>query len=260
MNTAPDIAVIAVTPAGIALGEKIAGQLSASLHIPEKHIHLCPDATPYLELTDAFRELFTHKKGIVAVMAQGIVTRKIAPLVESKYSDPAVVVCDEVGRFAISALSGHEGGANELAYLVSSITGAEPVITTASEANKRYTAGVGCRRGVSAADIIHALHEGCKAAGVSISDIRSISSAWLKCDEQGLLDAAKELNVYLRFIPESYLSNPVYRITPSLAEEKIGVPAVAEPCALLSARNPKLVLPKTVYGNVTVAIAEELIG
>lgn len=66
-------------------------------------------------------------------MAAGIVVRTLAPLLDDKRRDPAVVVCDEHGQFAVSLLSGHLGGGNELAEQVSAITGGQAVITTASD-------------------------------------------------------------------------------------------------------------------------------
>jgi cobalt-precorrin 5A hydrolase len=73
--------------------------------------------------------------GLVCIMASGIVVRLVAPLLESKASDPAVVVMDEGGKFAISLLSGHLGGANELAERCAFVTGAREVITTATDVN-----------------------------------------------------------------------------------------------------------------------------
>ena len=68
-------------------------------------------------------------------MATGIVVRLIAPCMEGKECDPAVVVMDDAGKFAISLLSGHLGGANELACRCTFLTGAREVITTATDAN-----------------------------------------------------------------------------------------------------------------------------
>ncbi|WP_456387173.1 cobalt-precorrin 5A hydrolase [Desulfolithobacter sp.] len=70
---------------------------------------------------------------LVCIMSTGIVVRTIGPLLQDKQTDPAVVVCDEAGRFAISLVSGHVGGANTLAEQVADILGGQAVITTASD-------------------------------------------------------------------------------------------------------------------------------
>ncbi|MCD6533290.1 MAG: cobalamin biosynthesis protein [Deltaproteobacteria bacterium] len=71
--------------------------------------------------------------GHLFIMATGIVVRQIAPLLQGKTEDPAVVVCDEKGEFAISLLSGHIGGANRLARKTAAIFNGEAVITTATD-------------------------------------------------------------------------------------------------------------------------------
>jgi cobalt-precorrin 5A hydrolase len=73
---------------------------------------------------------------IIAVMALGIVVRLVGPLAADKRRDPAVVVVDEAGRFAISVLGGHGAGANELARAVAEALGAVPVISTASDVHR----------------------------------------------------------------------------------------------------------------------------
>ncbi len=72
-------------------------------------------------------------EGHLFIMATGIVVRQIAPLLEGKIKDPAVVVCDEKGEFAISLLSGHIGGANRLARKTAAIFNGKAVITTATD-------------------------------------------------------------------------------------------------------------------------------
>ncbi|WP_406697546.1 cobalamin biosynthesis protein [Singulisphaera sp. Ch08] len=81
-----------------------------------------------------FPTLWERHEAIVAVMALGIVVRLAGPLAIDKRRDPAVVVVDDAGRFAISVLGGHGAGANELACQVAEVLGAQPVITTASDA------------------------------------------------------------------------------------------------------------------------------
>ncbi|QLH74306.1 MAG: cobalt-precorrin 5A hydrolase [Methanomassiliicoccales archaeon] len=88
------------------------------------------DVLDYSE--DVFEEMFDERKVIVAIMACGIVVRKISPLMKDKWSDPAVVVVSPDLRFAIPIAGGHHGG-NETAKKLASI-GVEPVITTATDA------------------------------------------------------------------------------------------------------------------------------
>lgn len=78
---------------------------------------------------------FESRDAIVFVGAAGIAVRAIAPFVSDKETDPAIVVVDEKGTFAISLMSGHLGGANELAGEIARLVGAVPVITTASDVN-----------------------------------------------------------------------------------------------------------------------------
>ncbi|MEE0420560.1 MAG: cobalt-precorrin 5A hydrolase [Lachnospiraceae bacterium] len=87
-------------------------------------------------------EMFERKDALVFIGASGIAVRAIAPWVRDKKRDPAVVVMDERGIFAISLLSGHLGGANELAGMLANLTGAIPVITTATDVNGRFAVDV----------------------------------------------------------------------------------------------------------------------
>ncbi|OEF98025.1 hypothetical protein BHF68_13085 [Desulfuribacillus alkaliarsenatis] len=91
----------------------------------------------YDEWQNVFSEAFHQYSHVICIMATGIVVRSLAPLVRSKYTDPGIVVLDEAGKFAISLLSGHVGGANQLAEDVASAIGAMPVITTATDVNHK---------------------------------------------------------------------------------------------------------------------------
>ncbi|KPJ99119.1 MAG: hypothetical protein AMK71_10245 [Nitrospira bacterium SG8_35_4] len=77
--------------------------------------------------------IWKESKGLIFIMATGIVVRTIAALLNDKRTDPAVVVLDENSEFAISLLSGHIGGANALAREIADYIGARAVITTASD-------------------------------------------------------------------------------------------------------------------------------
>ena len=84
-----------------------------------------------------FPVLFHDYDAVIAIMASGILIRSVAPLVESKSTDPAVINIDDNGQFVISTLSGHLGGANELANKVAGLIDATPVITTSTDVNKK---------------------------------------------------------------------------------------------------------------------------
>ncbi|MFZ5969792.1 MAG: cobalt-precorrin 5A hydrolase [Bacillota bacterium] len=80
-------------------------------------------------------EIFDCHKYLVFIMATGIVVRSIAPYLKDKKTDPGIIVLDEKGKNVISLLSGHMGGANELAVRTADYLGSNPVITTASDVN-----------------------------------------------------------------------------------------------------------------------------
>ena len=84
-----------------------------------------------------FPILFYEYDAIIAIMASGILIRSIAPLIESKTTDPAVINIDDNGNFVISTLSGHIGGANELTNKISDLIDATPVITTSTDVNNK---------------------------------------------------------------------------------------------------------------------------
>ena len=92
-----------------------------------------------VSMSDWTGAAFKEAKGIVFVGATGIAVRAIAPHLKNKMKDPAIVCVDELGKYAISLLSGHLGGANILTKQVASIIGGEPIITTATDINKKFS-------------------------------------------------------------------------------------------------------------------------
>ncbi|MDO4305653.1 MAG: cobalt-precorrin 5A hydrolase [Eubacteriales bacterium] len=89
---------------------------------------------------------FQEADAIVFIGACGIAVRSIAPFVKSKKTDPAVLVIDECGNFVISLLSGHLGGANELAHTAAGILHAQPVVTTATDLHSCFAVDVFARQ------------------------------------------------------------------------------------------------------------------
>jgi cobalt-precorrin 5A hydrolase len=339
-------------------------------------------------LTAMMPDLWHSYDSLIFIMAVGIVVRLIAPLLESKWRDPGVVVVDEGGNFAVSLVGGHWGEANRLAREVAACLGAAPVVTTATDVQGKpgidllakqwgfrpvpgervkavnsallagervaiYTewdlsgeipapeseapvegetsgcgrapgagmelfschslqemeqghpeqgqpnpdqgkpgpdrgkpvavlvtsrvavnlpapglylrppslaAGIGCRRGVAAAEIEAALDEALRLAGRSRDSLALLASHEVKADEAGLLEAARRLGLALRFFGSERLEQ-VFRDHPGLqhshfVQRRLGVGGVCEAASLAAIPDGTLVLPKTKCNRVTVALAE----
>ena len=99
-----------------------------------------------VSLADWTAEQFPLRAGLVFIGAAGIAVRAIAPHVLSKAADPAVVCVDERGEYVIPLLSGHLGGANELARQIAALTGGVAVITTATDINGLFAVDLWAKR------------------------------------------------------------------------------------------------------------------
>lgn len=86
-----------------------------------------------------YGKLFDWADALIFIGSCGIAVREIAPHVKSKLTDPAVIAVDELGRFSICLLSGHIGGGNALALRLADFLGATPVITTATDINRKFS-------------------------------------------------------------------------------------------------------------------------
>lgn len=283
-------------------------------------------------------EAFASSGAILFVGALGIAVRAIAPHVRSKLADPAVVVLDEGGRWAIPVLSGHVGGANRLAARIARAVGAQAVVTTATDGRglwavdewaarcglaiegaeriKRVSgtllaggsvrlradvpiagrppegvvlvgegeradvevtpfahcdegalrlvprcvvAGVGCRKGVSCAEVGAAVEEACQAAGVLPQALSRVASIDLKRDEAGLRAFCAERGLPFRTHAARELSRVEgSRAASAFVERVTGVDNVCERAAL--AGGGMLLAGKRVRGGVTVALALEDAG
>ncbi|MEV5381545.1 precorrin-3B C(17)-methyltransferase [Streptomyces sp. NPDC052721] len=116
------IGLISATAAGAAARDRLAAAWPERTRVYEGPVG------------QAVRAAFAECEQLVCFLATGAVVRLLAPLLAGKAADPGVVCVDEGGRFAVSLLGGHGGGANALAREVGEVLGAEPVVTTATDA------------------------------------------------------------------------------------------------------------------------------
>jgi cobalt-precorrin 5A hydrolase/precorrin-3B C17-methyltransferase len=336
------ISYFSLTAGGSLLALKLQEHFGGEASLPRCHSLGCGHCSPFDDLAQALTERFRadgSADALVCVMAAGIVFRILGPELRSKAEDPAVVVVDEDGRFAVPMLGGHAAGANKLARDIAGFLGGKAVLTTASDVRglvapdqmaarlglkvtdpeqlRRVTAllvdggavcveapvnpgcedygwvrpggslegyqgrllvthrsgspdegiptarlvppvvaaGVGCRRGAAAADITAAIRSTCATHGVDTLAVGCLASIDAKRDEAGLLEAAEQMGVPLRWYGAGQLGE-LGRPGSGFVEEAVGTPAVAEPAALLAAgEGAQLISGKEAYGGVTVALA-----
>ncbi|WP_432467474.1 cobalamin biosynthesis protein [Agarivorans sp. Z349TD_8] len=136
------LAIYAITLNGAKQARRLAKHLPfAELFISAVGLELF-DATPErvnplsFPLSQALSERFADYDGHIFICATGIVSRVIAPLIQDKRHDPAVLCIDEQANFVIPLLSGHRGGANQLAERIAYVLKAQPVLTTASDVSE----------------------------------------------------------------------------------------------------------------------------
>jgi len=204
--------------------------------------------------------VFTQFDALIYICAIGIAVRKIAPFVTSKLTDPAVVVCDETGKWAVSLLSGHIGGANELAKEVAACSGSTAVITTASDilelpkSPKNIIVGIGCRKGVNADTIERAVTIALYQNNISVYRVCAIASIDIKKDEPGLLKFAEIYKIPIIFFSAEELNALKGEFTTSdIVKHAVGVDNVCERCAVLLGGDGELIIKKTARHGVTVA-------
>ncbi len=136
MTTHENTAVIAITKHGAGLAVQLAEKLpGADLILAEKFRTIGGEAASYYEgpVRAQMAGWFARYDQLIFHISLGAVVRLIAPHLKSKDEDPAVLVIDDAGRYVISVLSGHVGGANAYTEEIARLIGASPVITTASD-------------------------------------------------------------------------------------------------------------------------------
>ena len=130
------IKAIAFSDNGMRLGERLKAALSEGSGAAEFSLDRCASGG----LAGWTEGAWNSADALLFIGSCGIAVRAIAPHVKKKTEDPAVVVMDELGTYSIPVLSGHLGGANELAVRIARAAGAIPVVTTATDINGLFAA------------------------------------------------------------------------------------------------------------------------
>ncbi len=250
------IRIITLTEKGQALAAQLAPVLGAEVVYKPQ---------PFAGQVQGF---FNNGDRLIFICATGIVVRTLAPVLQDKYQDPAVLVIDEQGAFVIPLLSGHEGGANDWAFQVAKLLKAQAVITTAhAYRDPVYSVGMGCERGCPMAELETLLWDCLQQAGLSLDQVDSINSIAIKADEAGLIQLAGKLDKPL----QTWEKDPLAQMEPLLSTRSdyvfntVGVYGVAESAALLGAQQrsgqaPELVLNKQKSRRATCAIARSYLA
>lgn len=172
------IALTAFTRQGAALARSLSAALEqeghqCALSLPRSLGKALHHPQTYASVGTWAKKQFSKAGALIFVGAAGIAVRAIAPCVKDKFTDPAVLSLDELGRFVIPLLSGHVGGANQLARRIAALTGGTAVISTATDVNGLF-----------------AVDEWAAQRDMSITDralAREISAALLRGDPVGFV-------------------------------------------------------------------------
>ncbi len=180
------IAILSVSRKGFALSKKLTESY------PEAVVHTSgswreSDSQAIVpDLKALTGKLFDQMDALIFVMASGIAVRMIAPYLKGKDSDPAVLVMDDQGKWVIPLLSGHIGGANELAVTIAGRLGAQAAVTTATDGE-----------GLTAVDML-AISRNCAIA--SLESAKRATAALLEGEQIGVCSWKPGANL----LPEGY--------------------------------------------------------
>jgi len=311
------LGIITLTKGGLELANLIAEKLPSKVYFKPK---------PFKETVHT---LYKEYDQLLFIMATGIVVRTLAPLLEHKSKDPAIVVMDEKGQHVISLLSGHLGGANQLSIELAKYTSGEAVITTASDVNgllsvdmladkynlvledfdgakdvtavlvdggniqvvgmaiceKQYTSGngdavlyvghdsksydqpsvqlkpknlvlsMGCRRNTPVLELNDFVMKSLDQFGYSSKCLVELTSAWIKSDEEGLIELSKQLEIpFTTHTKENILGVSEQFEGSEFVQKTLGVPCVSEPCGYLSSRQGHCLIKKRKHNGMTLSL------
>ena len=190
----------AFTRRGVALAEGLEALLTGEGHAcaldyPSRLAGDLSRPGGYERVGDWAGAQFPRQDALIFVGAAGIAVRAIAPHVRDKFTDPAVLSVDEAGRFVVPLLSGHVGGANDLARHVAELLGAAPVISTATDVNGLFAVDVWAKeRGLAVTD--RALAKAVSAALLEGEAVGFRSDDGAPCPA-GLTEGPAELGVWV---------------------------------------------------------------
>lgn len=184
-NDAPAIA--AFSAQGMRTARKISARIGGVVYAPPRFVAQGKESENFraidCSLGEWAKQHFPHDNAIIFVSAVGIAVRAIAPFVRDKTTDPAVVCLDDIGRSVVPILSGHLGGANDLAAKIAEITGGNAVLTTATDLHGITAAdswaarsGMAVQNPGAIRDVSGAMLDG-KQIGVAITD-EEIAPPW----------------------------------------------------------------------------------
>lgn len=174
------IAVISVTRQGDSIAERIRESYAIDL--------FSKNQTGVFDINSISKLCMENYSAVIYISSTGIAVRSIAPFIKSKAVDPAVIVIDCTGKYAISLLSGHLGGANKLTLEIAKSIGAMPIITTASD-----------NLGFLAPDVL------AKENGLEIESLakaKTIASLLVAGNKVGFLDEESQIK-----LPQGYEAN-----------------------------------------------------
>lgn len=141
------IAILCFTRRGRELEQVLAKRLKISGHDVQESVK-CQELKESMTMSAKAwtKEMFEKQDVLIFIGALQIAVRLTAPCLKSKVTDPAVLVLDEMGQYCIPVLSGHIGGANEMAVKIADQMGALPVITTATDIHQKWAVDVFARK------------------------------------------------------------------------------------------------------------------
>ena len=248
------IRIISLTETGCQLAEKINDALNDS------SVEIVHKPKPF---ADVVQQAFLQGEALILICATGIAVRTLAPVLNNKHEDPPVLVLDELGRFVIPLLSGHEGGANQWASHIAELLQAQLVLTTAKKYLKpTYSVGMGCERECSFEHLEALFDQALTQASIRLDDVNSITSIDIKADEVGLIALAKAKQKPFLTYDKNELSKVEHLLSTKsdYVYNTVGVYGVAESAALVAAKyqtnnDAELVLNKIKTDKATCAIA-----